>query len=191
MKQLLALLAFLVAFPATGAIGTDEHRELCDRALGKEKRMVPFEDARLRGYAEEFLRKTEMRGRPVLLCVTDRAGAGAWNDVVESKRGAVFVIGVGRRFVQDLGVHLRAVIAHEVGHVVQGDLNHCIRNTGSLERCELDVDRIAIGWVGKAAALAAIRAIIRWGDEESARHPIAYAGSSELRQRLRVLEGTP
>ncbi len=189
MKRLLAVLLLCLAFPPMAALSVEEHRELCDSAVGTEKRMVPFEDARLKGYVAEFLRRTHLSGAPVLLCVTDHPGAGAWNDVVETPRGPVFVVGVGRRFAEAMGTHMRAVMAHEVGHVVQGD--HCIRRRGSLELCELDVDRIAIGWVGKPAALAAMRAIIRWGDEESARHPISYAGSGELRERLRVLEATP
>ncbi len=189
MKRLLAVLLLCLAFPAMAALSVEEHRELCDAAVGTEKRMMPFEDARLKGYVAEFLRRTHLSGAPVLLCVTDRPGAGAWNDVVEAPRGPVFVVGVGRRFAEAMGTHMRAVMAHEVGHVVQG--NHCIRRRGSLELCELDVDRIAIGWVGKPAALAAMRAIIRWGDEESAHHPISYAGSGELRERLRVLEATP
>lgn len=191
MKKLFVFLCLLVALPAYGVVGSDEDRELCNRALGKEKRMVPFDDVRIRGYVQEFLRKTEMRGAPVLLCVTDRAGAGAWNGVVSSSRGDVFVIGIGREFARALDTHMRAIMAHEVGHVVQGDLDRCIRRLGSLERCELAVDRIAIEWVGKAAALSALKAAIRLSDEESARHPISYGGSGELRERLRFLENAP
>lgn len=189
VKTVLALLCMLATFPVVAALDLTEHERLCHAALGEEKRMSPFDDALIRKYAEEFLRRTEMRGTPIVLCATDRAGAGVWNDVVESSRGAVFIVGVGREFARAMGHHMRAIMAHEVGHVVQGDLNHCKRRLGNLELCELEVDRIAVGWVGKPAMTASLKAIIRWSDEESARHPISYAGSGELRERLKVLRG--
>lgn len=191
MRILFALLCALTAIPAMGATNAEEHERLCDTTLGKGKRMIPFHDARLRGYAEEFLRRTDMRGAPIILCVTDRAGAGAWTDVVETGGGRALVIGVGRRFARDLGVHMRAIIAHEVGHVVQGDLNHCIRRRGSLESCEFEVDRIAISWVGKPAMISSLREALRQNEWEGTHQSISYSGIGELIHRLRILEATP
>jgi hypothetical protein len=83
---------------------------------------------------------------------------------------------------------MRAIIAHEVGHVVFGDFTKHLRCRGSAVVCEHEVDLIAMRWVGKSAMIAALKEVIQFLEWEHGNQPIAYGGVGDMKKRLMLLE---
>ncbi|MDO8521344.1 MAG: hypothetical protein Q7S52_04470 [bacterium] len=190
MNKLLVLLCMLVSFPALAAVDTAEEQRLCSVAAA-EYGWVPSHDIVLRKYGEEFLRNTDLRVPQVLICTSDDPMAMyAWSYLMNHGFDKIFIIGVSHHFGIAMKEHLRAIIAHEVGHEVVkhvGGACDNFRRTKAREDyvlCEHDTDWVAAQWVGKSAMLRML--------EDLARYFVSEGNSGiyleNLKRRIELLE---
>ncbi|MDO8520879.1 MAG: hypothetical protein Q7S52_02075 [bacterium] len=143
---------------ALGASDLVDDRGLCVE-LGGRGTWTPRDKPASRFYAQEFLRKADLNVGDILICQSRKSPV--WSFLFKRKGNMVFVIGLSRDFSSAQSEHMRAWMAHEVAHWVPRGKDACQNSRSMTEeemdiRCEHEIDRIAAGWVGKPAMLAAL-----------------------------------
>lgn len=168
MRLSIRALIFTACFSASAAVaeaeGSLDHRSLCS-SFSENIQWRPA-DRELAVYVRDetgrYLSLAGVDVDEIIVCAAEVLTIQ--NDtVIVGDDKKVFRVGVGMRFVREMGEHLSAVLAHEVAHKVIHDGGACGRffNSGNAVReaeCEHDVDRVAAGWVGTGAVLAALEA---------------------------------
>ena len=169
-RAIFVFLAFVLLSSGISAhtLDAEATRHLCRVAPPAEiAEWVPTRNTELEAYAKEFLRNTDHNSFPVLLCVSnDREATFAWNRPIHYGRETIFVFGISRYFMERTREHLRAIIAHEVGHEVATYKGGACERVDFLKDnddyvfCEHDADWIGANWVGKPAMLSALEKVL-------------------------------
>lgn len=194
---------YIALFPlvARGALDETDAQRLCTVLLASNA-WVPMKNPEVSRFVDEFVRKTRLRVDDVLLCRSDERWATnpVWNEFIKREEGNVLAIGISDNLVALQGEHIRAWIAHEVAHqVVKSPGSACAavfhRHSKKSEdsvRCEHDVDRRAMKWVGKSAMLAALRGLLNFSKmERRSKNGLSPEIFTELTKRILLLESVP
>lgn len=191
-----------IAFPviASGALPAADQVRFCMIAPMRGP-WTPVATHVTRPYVQEFLNKADLKVAEMLMCESNqRWGVDpVWVGLIrrEKSKGKIFVIGMSNNFATTQREHLRAWAAHEVAHLVaktpgsacEAVFHYHSRKDEDHTRCEHDVDRIAMRWVGKLAMLAALRGLLSFSEFEQrdTRVPTPEA-ILDLQKRILLLE---
>ncbi len=194
MSTLFLLFLLLLSFPATAAFDKAEAWRLCADLSTKGQTWTPTVNPSLFAYSEEFLRNTNARATHILICASDEPSADlAWSVLVGKGFEHIFVLGMSRDALTSLGSHLRAVVAHEVGHLVVNHTGGACDNFTRQKRnddyvlCEHDADWVAMNWIGKPAMLTLLRTLLHHRERNFA--PREHL--ENLAKRISLLERAP
>ena len=184
-----------------GPIGEDEARELCARgAYSEEKKIedrawIHSSDDYLEKLAEGFLKNIDQNVPIVIICTTSANERDlVWQRLIGRgwSKDRAFVLGIHPKVYAKLEPHLRAIIAHEVGHLVNPDSFACkqyrvYKQNEDHVMCEHDADWVARNWVGKFAMLSALNTLLRFVESEG--YPEERL--KNLRIRIEMLKKAP
>ncbi len=198
MRFIIVLCVALFPAIAWGEISAENARWLC-RITPMGGVWVPTENPKVRLYAEEFLRKADLRVADVLLCWTANP---VWSGLIkrENVREKILVIGVSDQLRALRQEHIRAWVAHEVAHwiaITPGSACEAVfrlnsKKNSDATQCEHDVDRTAMRWVGKSAMLAALDGLLSLSNmERRDKRDLSPEVFTDLTKRISLLRDVP
>ncbi len=151
--HILVAVLSLCAFSTQAATMNSQRAEtLCTKFFNGDRWHVS-NDTKVKSQSAEFLAKAKIRAIPIVCIGAPDSADTAASRIFSDGFDEYFFVALNADFRLSIGDELRAIVAHEVAHLVTNRGVHC-NDRGSrdaYELCESAADKQADSWAGKGS----------------------------------------
>lgn len=189
MRILLIALSLCALAAQAAPMDNQRAEALCGKFFKGDKWHASH-DAEVKSQSAEFLAKANIRAIPIV-CIgapdsTDTAASRTFSDGFDE----YFFIALNADFRLSIGDELRAIVAHEVAHLVTNRGVHC-NDRGSkdaYELCESAADKQADNWAGKGSMARSLGWTARYLAERNGGNDVTFIETiRSVRRRIFLL----